>query len=336
MTGAERVRWGLLGTGAVARLFAEELPMSRTGELYGAAGRSLGPAQAFATEHGAATSYGSYQELLDDDAVDAVYIATVHSTHAELAIQAVEAGRHVLVEKPLGVTAAQASGVVDAARRHGVFLAEANIYRYHPQTALLRELIADGAIGEVHAIEASCGYIAEPYPTAREFDVGLGGGAILGVGGYPVSMARLVAGVAAGQPFAEPQTLSGVGTVGDTGVDEWAVATLRFPYGIIARVSTGVRAGDENVVRVYGSRGHLFVPLPWVLPADEPGTVVLTTLGAGRQTLHSAPAASYAREADALGLRGEAVEAAEVSWADSLGTAAVLDQWRAALGPLTA
>ncbi len=330
MTGPS-VRWGILGPGSVARRFAEELPRSRTGRLHAVASRSLEHAKSFTDEHGAATSYGSYAELLADDAVDAVYIATVPIAHHDLAVRAAAAGKHVLVEKPLAVNHAWTMAVVEAARSSDVFLLEAYMYRHHPQTQLLRELIQEGAIGEVHSIEASCGSVVTPWPTSGRFDPALGGGGILGVGCYPVSMARLVAGAAIGLPFINPESVTAVGTVGESGVDEWSVATLGFHTGVTARVSAGVRAGDENTVKIYGSRGHILVPLPWMVPVTDPGRLVLTTAGVGRRTLESEPAYPYAVEVDVIGDRDDAREAPQMSWSDSLGNAAVLDQWRAAI-----
>lgn len=296
------------------------------------ASRSPEQARSFATEHGAATSHGSYDDLLADDAVDAVYVGTVPSAHHDPAVRAAGAGRHVLVEKPLAATHAWATSVVEAARSSDVFLLEAFGYRFHPQTQLLCQLVRDGAIGEVHAIEASCGSMVEPWPASGRADPQLAGGGIVAVGCYPVSMARLVAGAAVGLPFLDHETLTAVGTIGESGVDEWSVATLGFRTGVTARVSAGVRAGDDNTVKVYGSRGHILVPLPWMVPVTDPGVVVLTTAGVGRRTLHSPPARPYAVQVDAIGERGDAVQAVEMSWSDSLGNAAALDRWRQAIG----
>lgn len=323
--------WGLLGRGAVAQTFATALAGSRTGRVTAVASRRLEQATSLADELGVAQAYGSVAELLDDDSVDAVYIATVPSMHAEQIEQAVSAGKHVLVEKPLAVTAGGAGAAIRAARAADVSLVEALGYRFHPQTALLVDLVRDGAIGEVHSIEASCGSFVEPWPGSSRADPALGGGGITAVGCYPVSMARLVAGAAAGRPFLDPETVVGVASVGETGVDEWAVATCTFATGVTARVAAGVRAGDENTVKVYGSRGHILVPLPWLVPVAEPGAVVLTTVGVGRRTLHTAAASPYAVAVDAIAERS-AREAAEVSWDDSLGNAATLDRWRAAAG----
>src|SRR5262249_34925205 len=155
--------------------------------------------------------------------------------------RAAEAGKHLLIEKPLGINHAEAMAVVEAARRHDVFLMEAYMYRCHPQTARLVELIREGAIGEVRVIEASFGFDIGDKPDHRLLDHGLAGGGILDVGGYPVSISRLIAGAAAGTGFADPIEVHGAGHIGASGrVDEWAVATLRFPGDIVAQVMCGI------------------------------------------------------------------------------------------------
>ena len=237
----DQLNWGVLGPGGIARTFARQLPLSRTGRLVAVGSRDADRAAAFAAEFGAARSYGSYQELLADPEVDAVYIATPHPAHPEWVIRAAEAGKHVLCEKPLAVTWAHAMAAVDAARRHDVFLMEAYMYRHHPQMRLLTDLIRDGALGTVAQVQASFSFAATLDPAGRLFAPALAGGGILDVGGYPVSAARLVAGAARGLPFADPVGVTGAGRIGETGVDEWAVATLDFGDGLVAQVATGVR-----------------------------------------------------------------------------------------------
>lgn len=327
----DRLRWGILGRGWVAQRFATAVASSRTGRVTAVASRNADQASATARELGVPQSYGSVEELIDDESVDAVYLATVPSTHAELVVRAAGTGKRVLVEKPLAVSAAETHRAVTAAREAKVFLLEALSYRWHPQTTLLRDLVQEGAIGDVHSIEASCGSFVEPWPASTRADPTLGGGGITAVGCYPVSMARLVAGAAAGRAFLDPVSVSGLTSVGDTGVDEWAVATCAFDTGVTARVATGVRAGDDNVVKVYGSRGHILVPVPWMLPVTEPGAVVLTTVGVGRRTLHTPAASPYTQAVDAMA-SSDLQQAPQLSWDDSLGNARALDQWRAAAG----
>ncbi|WP_181786066.1 aldo/keto reductase [Streptomyces phytophilus] len=330
-TGA--VGWGILGTGGIAARFAGQLPRSRTGALAAVGSRSPASARAFAQRFAAPRAHGSYQELLDDDSVDAVYVATPHPQHVEWAVRAAEAGKHVLVEKPMAVGSAWATAVVEAAVRGDVFLMEAYMYRCTPQTAKLVELVGDGAVGELHHIQAQFSFGGPGFDAGhRLFDNALAGGGILDVGGYPVSMARLLAGAAAGLPFADPERVTAAGTVGRTGVDEWALATLHFAGGLTAQVATGIRLAGDNRVRVYGSRGFLDVPDPWFCGDGEPTRLVLHRVGEEREEIEVPPAHIYAAEADAVADHLADRQAPQMSWDDTLGNLAVQDAWRAAIG----
>ncbi len=327
-------RWAVLGPGAIARKFIAALPASRTGRLVAVGSADPDRARAQAGEIGGEISSGTYEEVLADPSVDAVYIATVHTSHARLALAAIAAGKHVLIEKPLAPNAGSVMAVIDAARTSGVIAIEAYMYRFHPQTRLLLQLVADGAIGRLRHIDASFSF-AVANPTGRLFDPELAGGGILDVGGYPVSMARAVVGAASGRAFAEPETLEASGTVGASGVDEWSVAALGFAGGVTASVRTGVRLAEAETVTVYGSSGYIHLNDPWTIHSDTE-LVLRSVVGAER--LFTFPAdrdehRSYALEADALADAVAAkAEPAELSLDDSLGTARVLDRWRAAIG----
>jgi predicted dehydrogenase/aryl-alcohol dehydrogenase-like predicted oxidoreductase len=326
----DQLSWGIIGPGTIARAFAGQLPQSRTGRLVAVGSRDPERAARFAAEFGAPRSYGSYQEVLDDDEVDAVYLATPHSAHAEWVVRAAEAGKHILCEKPLAVTWAHAMAAVEAARRHDVFLMEAYMYRCHPQMRLLTDLIHEGAIGTVHQIQSSFSFTADP--PGRLFAPELAGGGILDVGGYPVSAARLVAGAVRGVPFVDPVSVTGAGLIGQTGVDEWAVATLDFGDGLTAQVATGIRLATDETLRVYGSEGYLEVRQPWLPPTGESGRIAVHRAGEPAREVTTAAVAQYAAEADAVADHLADREAPQMSWADSLGNATALDAWRHAIG----
>ncbi|MEJ3653509.1 aldo/keto reductase [Actinomycetes bacterium KLBMP 9759] len=333
------VAWGILGPGRIAGAFAADLPASRSGRLLAVGSRDLARAQVFADEHGGDRAYGSYEELLADPDVDAVYIATPHPQHAEWAIKAAEAGKHVLCEKPLTVNLAETMAVLEAAKVHDVFLMEAYMYRALPQTEKLVELVREGAIGRVHQIHASFAFDAEPVAGSRAWEPSLAGGGILDVGGYAVTAARLIAGAANGWPAAEPTSFSAVGTLLDTsgarspdGVDAWTSATLQFDGDISAHLTTGVGLADVNHIRVTGSAGYLVVPHPW-LPGKS-GDSVIEVHRAGQpveRITFDAPRI-YAYEADQVAEHVADREAPAMTWADTLATMAVLDRWRAAIG----
>ncbi|WP_432878304.1 aldo/keto reductase [Kribbella sp. CA-245084] len=330
----QTLRWGIIGTGNIASRFASQVPTSKTNEVVAVGSRSLDSANAFADKWDIAHRHGSYDDLLADDAVDAVYIATPHPMHVEWAIKTAEAGKHVLCEKPLAINRAWSEAMIEAAVRNDVFLMEAFMYRCLPQTKLVAQLVRDGEIGTVHQIQATFAFAAGFRPESRIFADELAGGGILDVGGYPVSYSRLIAGVAAGQPFADPAAVSAVGHVGETGVDEWSVATLFFDGGVTAQVSTGVRLSDQNQVRIFGSEGYLVVEDPWFGGDGKPNHVTLHKVGEEPRDISAEPALIYAAEAEAVqaAIQAGAKEAPEMSWADTLGNLTVQDQWRAAIG----
>lgn len=162
---SERAGWGILGSGGIATIFAAAIRASASGRIATVTSRDRLRGAAFAAEVGADRASPSYPALLDDTDVEIVYVATPHPTHAALAIAALEAGKHVLCEKPIAVTTSDAERMVTVARREGRFLVEGFAFRHHPQTRRLIELLSDGAIGEVRAIDAPFGYDAGPTPT---------------------------------------------------------------------------------------------------------------------------------------------------------------------------
>ncbi|MGW7686897.1 aldo/keto reductase [Kribbella sp. NPDC054772] len=329
-----KLRWGIIGTGNIASRFASQVPTSPTNEVVAVGSRSLESANAFADKWDIANRHGSYEELLADETVDAVYIATPHPMHVEWAIKTAEAGKHVLCEKPLAINRAWAEAMIEAAVRNDVFLMEAYMYRCLPQTKLITQLVRDGELGTVHQIQATFAFAAGYRPESRIFADDLAGGGILDVGGYPVSVARLIAGAATGQPFQDPAAVTAVGTVGETGVDEWTVATLFFDGGVTAQVSTGVRLGDKNQVRIYGSKGYLQVDDPWFGGDGKPTHVTLYKVGEEPREISAEPALIYTAEAEAVqaAIASGAKQAPEMTWADTLGNLTVQDQWRAAIG----
>jgi predicted dehydrogenase/aryl-alcohol dehydrogenase-like predicted oxidoreductase len=330
------LNWGILGAGGIAKAFAKGLQSSKTGKLLAIGSREIAKAEAFAKEFGAAKSHGSYEALLADPEVHAVYIATPHPYHAEWAIKAAAAKKHLLVEKPIGLNFGEAMAIVEAARLNDVFLMEAYMYRCHPQTHKLVELLREKAIGEVRVINATFSFHAGFNPQGRLFNNALGGGGILDVGGYCTSMARLIAGVATGHDFAEPTHVGGAGHLGQTGADEWAIASLKFPGEILANLSTGVSVNQENVLRIFGSEGNIFIPNPWT-PARDGGQckiVLHRKEKAAQDIVIESPMQLYGIEADTVAQYIDQRQAASpaMSWEDTLGNARLLDRWRQAIG----
>jgi predicted dehydrogenase/aryl-alcohol dehydrogenase-like predicted oxidoreductase len=334
----KNVRWGLLACGGIAGAFAHGLKQTDTGKAMAVASRSIEKARKFAEQWGIPKAYGSYEDLLADSEIDAIYISTPHPMHAEWAVKAANAGKHILCEKPLAMNQYDAMTMIEAARRNNVLLMEAFMYRCHPQTAKIVELIRSGAIGQVRVINAvlsfNCG---TGNPQGRLMNPELGGGGILDVGCYTTSMARLIAGAALGQDFAEPLDVQGAGHLGQTGVDEWAVATLRFRNDIVARLSCGIQVNQDSHVVIYGSEGVITVPAPWFAQGREAGKVSfkLVQYGKGEQQIEiDAPKGIYAIEADvaAAAIDSRVAPAPAMTPADSFGQAVTLDRWRACIG----
>jgi len=324
-----KLRWGVLGTGAIATKFAAAVHASTTGSLAAVGSRSLTTAEGFAATWGAPRAHGGYASVLSDPEVDAVYIATPHTEHRRWAIAAARAGKHLLVEKPITLDAAGAQEVIDAARSNDVFLLEAYQYRSHPQTDLLVDLIRDGAIGEVRLMQGSFGFHAGFDPSSRLFDPALGGGGILDVGCYPVSMAVLLARTIGADPTGA--VVAGGGHVGTTGVDEWAAATITFDGRFVAQVETAVSLNLEWVVRVFGSTGTITVPSPW-LPTRNSGLVISRPGPADETRVVDSAADLFTLEVDTVARHLASKESPTMPWNDTIATMQILDAWRAALG----
>ena len=333
------IHWGILSTGRIAGLFAQAVRRSKTGQLTAVGSRTGISARKFAKQYKIPSAHGSYQGLLEDPKVEAVYIAPPHPFHAEWAVKAAEAGKHILCEKPLTMDYPDAVKVVEAARKNRVFLMEAFMYRCHPQTAKLVELVRKKAIGELRLIQAVFCFDNNVELEHRLFNRRLGGGGILDIGCYPVSMARLLAGAAQGLPFAEPVEVKGAAWVGKKSkVDEIALASLKFPGDILAELSCGIRVDrGHSMVHLYGSKGRLTVPSPWFAKWNA-GTSHFLLQKAGSSKISRIPVHCdrhlYTVEADTVAecLRKGLRESQSMSWADTLGNMKVLDLWRKSAG----
>jgi predicted dehydrogenase len=333
------LNWGILATGGIARKFATDLAQSRTGRLVAVGARERTQAEKFAADFGGVRAHGGYEALLADSEVEAVYLSTPHPWHAKWAIRAAEAGKHILCEKPLTLRRKDTEQVVAAARKHKVLLMEAFMYRLHPQTRKLVELVRTGAIGELRLIRASFNVVCNFDPEHRMFKQALGGGAILDLGCYPVSFSRHVAGAAQRRAFAEPVEFKGLGRLHpQCGTDEFATAVVKYPDGIVAELSCGSTFRHDHSAQIYGATGWIDVPNPFTPGlGGQPEKIILHRPdGSGPQVIDflSPGFGLYAYEADAVAAalaRGER-EVPEAPWADSLGIAGMLDTWLEAAG----
>jgi predicted dehydrogenase len=332
-----KTRFGVIGTGGIAADFCQALAPSPTCEVVNAVGSSAAKSQAFAKRFGLPSAAASLKELLSDANVDVVYVATPHPLHETQALACIEMGKHVLCEKPLTVDAASTERVLAAARQRKVFLLEGYMYRCHPLLAAVVERVKRGDIGALRHIKADFGFRVERDPQGRLFDLKLGGGGILDVGGYCTSFARLLAGVVSGQPFAEPVQLHAVGFRGPTGADELTTALVSFASGLTAALTCAVhhRVGTEAVL--YGELGQIVVPDPWIPQGVRQGLETSFSVrreGQAEETVTiRTDRPTYALQAELVAASLQNLEAPwpAMTWADTLGNMRALDSWRAAL-----
>jgi predicted dehydrogenase len=322
------LRWGIASTGTIAHEFAKALARVDDAELLAVGSRSPQRAQDFAAVHGAERAYGSLDALLADDEVDVVYVCSPHSEHRREALAAVAAGKHVLVEKPFGLSAAEAQEVFDAAARNGVFVMEALWSRFLPAHVRLRELVTQGVIGEVRTVEASFGFPMPFKPDHRLLDPRLGGGALLDLGIYPVNVALQLLGA--------PTEVSAVAAFGQTGVDVNTAVVMTFPGGAVATAACSLTTVMASTARVIGTEGWIDVPHMQHCPEHltvrtledligrKPGRVLdLPTGGDGhRYQIHEVHRC----------LREGLQQSAVMSWQHTLDLMTVLDRARTAIG----
>jgi len=276
-----KIRWGILGPGKISRSFAIGLLEAEGAEIVAVGSRDRRRAAAFAGEFGVRNAYGSYEEMLADPAVDAVYIGTPHAFHHDQTLLCLRAGKHVLCEKALALNADQAARMIAAARETGLVLMEAMWTRFLPAMVRVRELVATGAIGEVRSVTADFGFRAKFDPASRLFDPALGGGALLDIGIYPLNLAFMICG--------EPVAIQTQANLGATGVDEESVTLLRHEDGRLSALSCSFRADTPREAHIQGTEGRITICCPWwkatriiVQPREgKPDTMDLPARGGG-------------------------------------------------------
>lgn len=249
------LRWGILGAARINRRLVPAFKASRRGRLEAVASRDLARARAHAGEHGIARAVHGYERLLDDPSIDAVYIPLPNSEHVRWTLAAIDAGKHVLCEKPIALDAADVDRVAAAATAANVVVEEGFMYRHEPMTARVIELLSSGAVGSIRSIVSGFTFNIESETNIR-LDSALGGGALWDVGCYPVTYAQLIAG-------AEPMMVSGTARWHAPGVDDEFDGELWFEGGMTARVHAGFRSDYRIWLEVTGTDGVLTVPNPF-------------------------------------------------------------------------
>jgi predicted dehydrogenase len=286
------LRWGILGPGRIAPRLVRAIGRCARGTLDAVASRDADRAAAFAATHGVARSYGSYDELLADPAIDVVYVSLPNHLHARWTVAALEAGKHVLCEKPLALTVADIDTVIDASARSGRIAVEAFMYLHHPQTLRAVELARDGSLGRLELVNGTFSFFLT-YPNDPRVDPTMGGGSLWDVGCYPVSLARRVAGE-------EPDRVHAFARFDERGVDRTFIGQMHFPGGLLAQFDSGFAAPDRERIEIVGSDATLVLTAPF-LPEPE-GPPPSLTLWRGREatTIDVESLDQYGAEVDDL------------------------------------
>jgi D-xylose 1-dehydrogenase (NADP+, D-xylono-1,5-lactone-forming) len=307
------LRWGLLGTARINRMVIPPLRVSTGNRLVAVASRDAAKAASYAREWGIERAHGSYEALLSDPGVDAVYIPLPNHLHAEWAIRAAHAGKHVLCEKPLALDVSEVDAMEAAARERSVVLAEAFMYRHHPQTLKVKELVDGGSIGAVRFVRGTFSF-----PLSRPEDVRLrpewGGGCLWDVGCYPLSMTRFLLG-------AEPLEVFGSQVLGPSGIDETFAGQLVFPNGVLAQLDAGFRSPFRAELEVAGTTGTIRVRHPWKPSPDLP---ILLTRGDETDSVAVPECDRYLLEIEDLAEAVATGRPPRVSLAESRGNVATI------------
>lgn len=250
----KKIKWGIIGLGKIANKFTKDLALVENAELYAVASRSIDKSKAFAKQNKAENAYGSYQDLFKDEAVDIVYIATPHNSHKNLSIEALQAGKHVLCEKPLAVNRKQAEAMIETAKKENCFLMEAFWSRFNPSINAVFEMIKNGTIGEVNYINADFCFLKEEDHRHRLFNMGFAGGALLDVGVYPLFLAYSILGM--------PKVIAATSNFANTGVDMQTAIIFNYQKAM-ASLMCGFRSHSDMVAKIYGNKGSILIDTRW-------------------------------------------------------------------------
>lgn len=320
---APPLRWGILAAGSIAHQFARDVPRHSSGIIAAVGSRNLERAQAFADEFDGPRAYGSYEELVADPEIDAIYIASPQSEHRNHAILALEAGKPILMEKPFTRNAREAREVFAVAERKGLFVMEAMWSRFLPHYKALADVIASGKIGEVTSVTAAHFQCFEGDPNHRLWNAELAGGALLDLGVYPISFIHALLG--------KPDSIHAFGALSETGVDEFENVVLRYGERVTAVALSGMRqASAPNRAVVGGVEGSVEVG-PWFFTPSN--LSVSTRSGESYEIPGEVPAGFQYQAAEVARCIDAGVTQSEtMSWQDTLEVMEIMDEVRAQLG----
>lgn len=263
--------WGLLSTARINERLIPAIRTSERSELLAVASRSKERAQAYAKQWEIPHAYGTYEQMLADPAINVIYLSLPNHLHAEWAIKCVEAGKHVLCEKPIAITTEEVVHMARAAERNAVIIQEAAMMRFHPQTQYLRKLVAERAIGDVRLVRGVFAFTLEN-PGDIRLDMNMGGGSLWDLGSYCVSFARTVL-------QAEPVEVSAYQISGDSGVDLSFSAQMRFPAGTLVQFFSSFQSFAHIEADFLGTEGRIHADIPWVNHIGASANVQITRSG---------------------------------------------------------
>ena len=272
----EKVRWGLVSTANINRRLIPAIRASEWGELTAVASRSLSSAKAYAAKWAIPQTFGSYEAMLNSDAVDAVYISLPNHLHAEWTIYALEHGKHVLCEKPFALSLDEVDAMIAASERTGNRLAEAFMYRHHPQTKLVKEWVVNGRLGDITILRGVFDFAMSDPATNVRMKPEWGGGSLWDVGVYPMSYAQNLMGGA-------PQWVFGDQWVGAAGVDEVFAGQMHYANGVMAQFTCAFRTPFHTYFEIVGTNGRMVITRPFVDPQE--GSVTFYPANGAPETL---------------------------------------------------
>lgn len=320
MNKEKKLRWGIVGCAGIAiRSVIPGIQQSLTGEVAAIASRDEEKAKSTAEKLGIPTAYNSYEALLADDSIDAVYIPLPNHLHKEWTIRAAEAGKHVLCEKPFALTAAEGEEMVEACAKAGVHLAEAFMYRHHPRYERIKEIIASGEIGTIRGIHGTFTFNSSGSSENVRFHRHMGGGALYDIGCYPISAARYILGTepqaATVQAFFSPKH-------GD--VDMMASGLVEFPDSIGLTFDCAMWASFRNTLEILGTDGRIYLPSAFVSPPDQ--TSMFTVFAASGQRDETFQLTNqYALQADDFAHTAWGEQSARFEPVDAVNNMKILD-----------
>lgn len=332
------LRWGILGTGNIAKQFAGGVAGAQRSKIVAVGSRSSESADGFASQFSISKAHGSYDALINDPEVEAIYLSLPNHMHHEWTIKCLLAGKHVLCEKPFASNASEAQEMFDVAKRVGKVLVEAFMYRSHPQTQLILETIASGAIGQLKIVRTSFCFSVKNTKNNIRFDASMAGGALMDVGCYCLNFSRMIT-------RAEPIKMHAVGVLHESGVDESACVVMEFPNKVLAHFNCGMQNQADNSAYVCGTDGYLKIGWPW--KPQQAASFTISRNIPPRQDLKpgqaatqppeetrsiSTPVPLYGLEADDFAATVQDGVSPRLSAADTIGNMKCLDELRRQIG----